>query len=182
MEIFFYKTDSFENRVLSSKNQHETGRKILKKILKERYNLDFEIELKNKKPYLKNNPLFFNISHSNSLVALVFCEFEVGLDVEFMKEKNYSALLKYLKYQPSKNVSKEEFYQLWTVFEAEYKSKIKEEISSFVFEDYMVSISYPNSLKEEDFGFYLIKNIEKNEIVPLQTPKFLKKLERKIRA
>ena len=90
--------------------------------------------------------------------------------------------MKYLKYQPSKNVSKEEFYQLWTVFEAEYKSKIKEEISSFVFEDYMVSISYPNSLKEEDFGFYLIKNIEKNEIIPLQTPKFLKKLERKIRA
>lgn len=36
-----------------------------------------------KKPYLKDYPVHFNISHSKDLVACAIAEFPVGLDVEF---------------------------------------------------------------------------------------------------
>ena len=36
----------------------------------------------NEKPYLKNQGLYFNISHSGSYVALATSETEVGVDIE----------------------------------------------------------------------------------------------------
>lgn len=46
----------------------------------------FDAEVKvnsNNKPYLKGNPVHFNISHSKDLAACVIAEFPVGIDVEF---------------------------------------------------------------------------------------------------
>lgn len=39
--------------------------------------------LPNKKPYLKGNDLYFNISHSKDLVVCAIAEYPLGIDVEF---------------------------------------------------------------------------------------------------
>ncbi|QIH33427.1 4'-phosphopantetheinyl transferase superfamily protein [Sphingobacterium sp. DR205] len=44
------------------------------------------------KPYLKDGP-FFNTTHSGSLVVLSVANFEIGIDVELIKEYDYKSLL-----------------------------------------------------------------------------------------
>ncbi len=55
---------------------------LLKKILDE-YNIKDEIIYNEYgKPYLKNNEVYFNISHSGIYTVLVICSNEVGVDIE----------------------------------------------------------------------------------------------------
>ena len=54
----------------------------------ERYHLDYEI-IYNKygKPYFKNNPIFFNVSHSNKITVLCISDMEVGVDIQKLTYK-----------------------------------------------------------------------------------------------
>ncbi|MDN3695568.1 4'-phosphopantetheinyl transferase superfamily protein [Chryseobacterium tructae] len=68
------------------------GRVLLQQGLKSYYDIDdIYIERSpDNKPYLKNQPLHFNISHSKELVVCVIEEFPIGIDVEFINDKiNY---------------------------------------------------------------------------------------------
>ncbi|PWN68632.1 4-phosphopantetheinyl transferase [Chryseobacterium phosphatilyticum] len=38
----------------------------------------------NKKPYLRGNPVYFNISHSRDRVVCAIAEFPIGIDIEFL--------------------------------------------------------------------------------------------------
>jgi len=60
------------------------GRVLLQFGLKKYYNLDkFEIELSSDyKPFLKEQDIYFNISHSHHLVACAIADFPIGIDVE----------------------------------------------------------------------------------------------------
>ena len=42
---------------------------------------------KNGKPYLKGNPLYFNISHDKDICVLVISDKEIGVDVEYLTYK-----------------------------------------------------------------------------------------------
>lgn len=79
---------------------------------------------KNKKPYFINAPeIFFNVTHSETMAAVVFSGGEIGIDIEkingadlkiakrFFAEEEYNHILS------AENQSKE-FYRLWTLKES----------------------------------------------------------------
>ena len=65
---------------------------------------------------------------------------------------------------------------MWTVYEAEYKSGIKDKLLSFEYENYVVSVSYES---ECSLNFYKI-NEGNNDITKIDIPKFLTNLTKKI--
>lgn len=91
----------------------ETGRKLLEKMMSERYLIDLSSEEKplerekNGKPYLRNHKgIYFNISHSGKFVSCAVGNIPLGLDIQFHKGGNFLKTAK-------KILSGEE----WTEFE-----------------------------------------------------------------
>ncbi len=182
MDLFFVKikeADKNAGRVTLSKIQHKLGRRLLAHLLDKKYNIVDEILVENGKPHLKNNPIYFSISHSKFLVGIAFDKLPIGLDIEYKRKRDYKAILKYLNFD--KEVSEDDFFQLWTTYEAEYKSGVKEDLMSFNYENYSVSISYSKK-QEKDFNFYLIE--EKNNeffIKKVENPDILANLDYKLK-
>jgi 4'-phosphopantetheinyl transferase len=61
------------------------GKVLLQHGLSTYYDI-FETEIRlssNHKPYLKDDPVHFNISHSKEMVVCAIGEFPIGIDVEF---------------------------------------------------------------------------------------------------
>src|SRR5574344_173714 len=143
------------------------GRFITKFVAKNLYNkTDLDI-IENKKPIFKNSDLNFSISHSTDIVAVAFDNNNVGLDIEFMKERDFEAIANYLNI---KFFEKKEFYQYWTMYEAEYKST-KQKLTSFIFENYMCSLSSFEDIKNKLKIYELkrpINNTEPNELINLK--------------
>lgn len=81
------------------------------------------------KPYLKNNYIYFNISHSKNMIALIISDNECGIDIEYIdKTRNIEGLSKKVlsskeKEEFDKNKDIEIFYKFWTQKEAYYKYK-----------------------------------------------------------
>ena len=112
-----------DRKFLSEKKeiQHCYGRFLVKTAAKEFFKLnDTEIVIVNKKPRFKNSELHFSISHSNNIVMAAFDENPVGLDIEFMKERNFEEIFERYNYK-GRNISKELFYKFWTEYEADIK-------------------------------------------------------------
>ncbi len=64
MDLFFIKIqDVYRNaeKVTLSKIQHELRRRLLAYLLEKRYNIADKILVKNCKPKIRNNPIFFSI-------------------------------------------------------------------------------------------------------------------------
>ncbi len=85
----------------------------------------------NHKPFLQNlKDLHFNISHSGNLIAIAFCEYSVGIDVEKIDllfnyndiiDRSFSQLERdSIKY--NKDNAHKQFYSLWTRKEALVKA------------------------------------------------------------
>lgn len=116
MEIFIAQM----NHLTSKKEKRAFSHDLLQQILRQKLASDFEIiRPQNQKPYLKNHPLYFNISHSHNLVAIAIAPFEVGIDVEYMKKRDFRALS--LHHFNKAIANKIEFYKYWTAFEAGLK-------------------------------------------------------------
>lgn len=82
---------------------------------------------KNGKPYLKDIPLFFNISHDNDMVALVISDKEVGIDLEYLTYrpnvvKRFFAKNEQLIMKKSSN-KEYDFTRIWVMKEAFVKMK-----------------------------------------------------------
>lgn len=82
----------------------------------------------NKKPYLKDHPVHFNISHSKDLAACALAEFPVGLDVEFSDASvNYSDFELHMTSYETEEIRNAEdkmksFFTYWTRKEAVIKA------------------------------------------------------------
>ncbi|TWP29709.1 4'-phosphopantetheinyl transferase superfamily protein [Apibacter muscae] len=82
-----------------------------------------------KKPYLKNNPIFFNISHSKELaVCIINSTNEVGIDVEAIvpiEIEDYQECFTSSEWHQifQNNNSLKNFYELWTEKEAVLKAE-----------------------------------------------------------
>ena len=81
-----------------------------------------------KKPYLKDNPLYFNISHSNQLIAIIVSDKECGIDIEYIDETRNLAKISRKVLSPNElllynlSIRKHKyFYKQWTKKEAYYK-------------------------------------------------------------
>lgn len=185
MDLYLIDINKFyeNNKPKMSKVQHKVGRSVLNYLLKNNYDIEPNIIEVNGKPFVEDNPIYFNISHSNKLVGIVFDNSLVGLDIEFKKKRNYKSVLKH--FGINEDVSEDKFFQMWTVYEAEYKSGIKKLLKSFEYENYMMTISYE---KENDLNLFNIEivndDIENPEIhisnIEKESIKFLDNLSVKI--
>ena len=98
-----------------------SSKDLLKKVLKEN-NIDEEIIYNEYgKPYLKNNEIYFNISHKDNYTVLVTSKKEVGVDIEKITFKE--RLLNKIASNEEKKLIKnaEDFTKLWVKKESYVK-------------------------------------------------------------
>lgn len=121
--------------------EHLCGIFLTKFIAKHIYDIkNLDIEYRNGKPFFQSNKIFFSISHSNDIVLVAFNNKDIGVDVEYMCPRNYSAIMERYK-QNNTNPARKEFYRFWTFHEAEIKlnKKIKSVFSTMLNDDYMLT-------------------------------------------
>lgn len=104
---------------------------LLRKMLYYNFNLvhrELEFSIyKNGKPFLVNKPhIFFNISHSNDLVACSVSNKPIGIDIEKIEDGDIESMITVLHENEKKSISskssynekKDLFYKIWTLKEA----------------------------------------------------------------
>lgn len=165
MKIFYVDCDEFlrnhdldflckysDGKVFKSQKrfiQYSIGRYLVKTIAKTVFGVEnTEIVIRNSKPQFCTADLHFSISHSGNIVAAAFDSEECGLDVEQMKPRDFDA---FGERYGKKFISKEDFYEFWTEYEAGIKlqHEIKGKFSSVFLEQYMltaVSVKNENPL------------------------------------
>lgn len=153
-----------KEKALRFANEIDQIRSLLSSYLKNL--LSREEVLKNEygKPYFDNGP-FFNISHSGKYVLMVVSTSEVGVDIEEIKNKDMSALVRIFNEAEAKMIKEHsDFYYLWCAKESLIKcmglsvSKIREipglplnglktyrgkdyQCKSFIYDKHIVSIT-----------------------------------------
>ena len=97
-KIYTYKKEKIKKIVSNNAKKRSIVSEILLKKLLLEYNinyslLNFSIN-NNGKPYIKDNRLFFNISHSNDYVAVAISNYEIGIDIidKNNKDINYNII------------------------------------------------------------------------------------------
>lgn len=145
MDIYFLKKDEFFEKInLNSLEKFSDGRKyssrdkyfehlcglfLVKFIAKNVYNLkDIDIEIIDKKPYFKTQEKFFSISHSKNIILVAFSDKNVGVDIEYLENRDYKSILK--RYNKDfKAATLEDFYKFWTIYESKIKLNSQEKFS-----------------------------------------------------
>ena len=100
---------------------------LLEEILSEEYLVETDkliIGIKDKgKPYFVNSSIEFSISHSNNLILIGIGKRELGVDIEYCKDRdNYEKLIRKIDDNIT-TFDKDTLYSLWTKKEARYKRK-----------------------------------------------------------
>ena len=168
MDIFIIdvkKADYIESEILKNfchksftnndkKKIHCFSYLMLDKILKEVYQIDScKILFDDKKPKLKDGEKYFSISHSNEYIAIAVSDFDCGIDIEEIKNRDYKKISKRMKFNSD---SLESFYMNWTKYEAEYKLGIKSNaIYSFQIPRYTITAASVNRNERFDVFFSL---------------------------
>lgn len=91
---------------------------------------DYKFTYNNNKPYIKELNYYFNITHSNNIVAVIISNEEVGIDCEYIDYgRNLDNVVKYTltddEFNYYKKLPNEEqinyFYKKWVMKEAYFK-------------------------------------------------------------
>ena len=116
---------------------------LLKNTLESQYNVLLNepfVYSENQKPYLKNhNDIFFNISHTKNTVAVTVASFEIGIDVEEIKDIK-PGLIDMVASPKEKEIinaacdKKRAFFRLWTMKES-YAKAYSAAVASFLKKD-----------------------------------------------
>ncbi|MCX6231643.1 MAG: 4'-phosphopantetheinyl transferase superfamily protein [Bacteroidetes bacterium] len=149
--------DKYDNYKHSGNLQRSLlGELMIRKILSEKLNIHpAHIPLlrgNNGKPYIENQDLHFNISHSGKWVVAAFSDKELGIDIELIRDANYNvaerfyskAELLHLNSIMDENARKKYFFDLWTLKESYLKAigtGLTKSLSSFTIEIKYNSIS-----------------------------------------
>lgn len=101
--------------------EYTIGRYLVKYIAQKYYNIDNTEIVKNTdgKPFFINADLHFSLSHSKNIVIACFDKSPCGIDIEYIKERDFKKLSEYFD---RRFESLEDFYKFWTTKEATYKS------------------------------------------------------------
>ncbi|MBO5525878.1 MAG: 4'-phosphopantetheinyl transferase superfamily protein [Clostridia bacterium] len=71
------------------------------------------------KPYLSDNQLYFNLSHSGAMTILALSDKEVGVDCEKIRSRKTDAVLRsFPESERSEILGTEDFFRHWTVKES----------------------------------------------------------------
>ncbi len=94
---------------------------FLKKVLK-KYHIEYDIFYNEYgKPYLKNNELYFNISHSKEYIVIAVSDKEIGVDIEHLTFNEKTADRICTKEERKKVKTDLDFTKIWTKKEAYIK-------------------------------------------------------------
>jgi phosphopantetheinyl transferase len=103
----------------------------------------------NGRPFVNGDSVFFSMSHSGDLLVIAVDDGPVGIDAEFMKERDFAKLSAWFFGEPIPD--RDDFYRRWTRFEAGLKlaglplfSKAvpePEHLHSETMGDYMLSVA-----------------------------------------
>ncbi len=170
MDLFLINYTKDDNSIKNRRMQSEISKIFAEKIASEFYKINTELSHNpDGSPYLKNSNLNISISHSNEIIALLFNKGIAGVDIEYMKNRNFERILSY--YKIKKSVTKEKFYQIWTSYEARYKAKF-DKVKSFIYKNYICSYCFENDLiniyKIDLKNSENILKIEPNELKQMQ--------------
>lgn len=168
-------------RVQKSKWEFVISRLALKILLSKYtginvYNIDLSYN-KYGKPFIKNNPLYFNLSHSNKKTVIVFCNEEVGVDLEYIiKEITINDIAPLVLSSREQNMllgvtglSKiRKFFEIWTKKEALLKAM---GVGLGAYD--LTSLEYEMSACFEEQNNALILNKWNLKLVDLQTTDYI---------
>lgn len=76
------------------------------------------------KPYLQNNNVYFNISHSKNFVVFVKDNKKIGVDIEFIRDRNIHIINKVCNEKEKQIINNNiyEFTKYWTIKESVFKA------------------------------------------------------------
>ena len=158
----------------SDKLRSSIGYYLLIKYLKEDFNIEINDEdiLTNKfdKPYIKNNPIYFSISHSLNFVGVLLSDNECGLDIQHDDNLTHEKLAKkilldkeYEMYEKNRDI----LFKKWVQIEAYYKKM-------------GTGIKYNNLDISIDYMVYEIFDNQNNKYYLSATAKFEKVILKKL--
>ncbi len=145
MKIFYIKIDeeilNKYNRSELKNLQSKLGKYIVEYVGKTEYNLaDTSVIEENDKPKFANSDVQFSITHSKGIVLVAFDEYAIGVDIEYIKERDFENFLGHYGITATDKIG---FYKQWTELEAKIKLQENAEwIHSQEFENnYMLSLA-----------------------------------------
>lgn len=106
------------------------GEILLKKLLSES-NFDYDLTEflinTNGKPYIKDNTIYFNISHSHNYVVCVISKYQIGIDIEHVRPISLNTIKRWTNQDEYNYIMQDEndlykrLFTIWTIKEAYIK-------------------------------------------------------------
>ena len=107
-----------KEKALRYANEIDQIRSLLSSYLKNQLSREELLKNENGKPYFLNGP-YFNISHSGKYVLMVVSTTEIGVDIEEIKNKDMSSLVRIFNEAEAKMIKEHsDFYYLWCAKES----------------------------------------------------------------
>lgn len=107
-----------KEKALRYANEIDQIRSLLSSYLKNQLSREELLKNENGKPYFNNGP-YFNISHSGRYVLMAVSTAEIGVDIEEIKNKDMSALVRVFNEAEAKMIKEHsDFYYLWCAKES----------------------------------------------------------------
>ena len=113
-----------KEKALRYANEIDQIRSLLSSYLKNQLSREELLKNENGKPYFANGP-YFNISHSGKYVLMAVSTAEIGVDIEEIKNKDMSSLVRIFNEAEAKMIKEHsDFYYLWCAKESLIKCVI----------------------------------------------------------
>ena len=107
-----------KEKALRYANEIDQIRSLLSSYLKNQLSREELLKNENGKPYFNNGP-YFNISHSGRYVLMAVSTAEIGVDIEEIKNKDMSSLVRIFNEAEAKMIKEHsDFYYLWCAKES----------------------------------------------------------------
>ena len=107
-----------KEKALRYANEIDQIRSLLSSYLKNQLSREELLKNENGKPYFANGP-YFNISHSGKYVLMAVSTAEIGVDIEEIKSKDMSSLVRIFNEAEAKMIKEHsDFYYLWCAKES----------------------------------------------------------------
>ncbi len=107
-----------KEKALRYANEIDQIRSLLSSYLKNQLSREELLKNENGKPYFLNGP-YFNISHSGRYVLMAVSTAEIGVDIEEIKNKDMSSLVRIFNEAEAKMIKEHsDFYYLWCAKES----------------------------------------------------------------
>lgn len=122
--------------------EYAIGRYLIKNVAQNIYKIQNTtiVTNSNGKPKFANSDLHFSLSHSKKFVVACFDTNDCGIDLEFIKERDFEKLSQHYD-KHFRNA--DEFYKFWTLKEASYKQNtpVKDYYTQIFKDEYYLTVT-----------------------------------------